>query len=133
MELLELMRFLAPGLSTVSDEDANRALALAASYRPQCLPQAKADEAQAWYAAWILSRRLASAPPAADDYEAQNIERLRAAGVKSEKEGDLQRTYSTASEMISYQTDPDGYLMQYQRLADLCKVGAITVGHIRHG
>lgn len=132
MELLDLLRFLAPGLQSVSDDDAERALTLAVPYRPSCLTAEKADEAQVWYAAWILSRRVASAPPAEDDYDGQNIARRRAQGVKSEKEGDLQRTYSTASEMISYQTDPDGYLMQYQRLADLCR-GGITVGHIRHG
>ena len=114
---VELLDFLAPAVAGLSTGDKQKALDIAAGYRPQCLPEAKQDEAQAWYAAWLLYGRLQQ--QAGQD---QGVTPLL--GVVSEKEGDLSRTYGRAAGA----EDPAGFFGQYKRLADLCGFGAITVG-----
>lgn len=46
--------FLAPAVASLPAPDKERALAMAADYRPACLPAKLQDEAQLWYAAWLL-------------------------------------------------------------------------------
>ena len=108
--------FLAPAVASMPTPDKERALAMAADYRPPCLPPRKQDEAQLWFAAWLLYgiKQQRSA-------EADGV--LARPGVVSEKEGDLQRTYGR----VEGAADPAGFHAQYERLARVCRVGAATV------
>lgn len=120
--LLELFRFYVPYFDAVQDTDVQRAIELSATYRPACLPAAKQDEAQIFFAAALLydlehQRRAVTAEPIPF-------------GVKSEKEGDLARTYGTASAAA---TDALGFFARYDALASLCRYGAITVGNRYRG
>lgn len=119
MSLLELFRFLMPYFAAVSDADVQKALDVAAEYRPACLSTAKQDEAQVYYAAWFLYQR---------QMQTAALQAPIPYGVKSEREGDVSRTYGTTDP----QADPFGWWDQYATLRDLCGGGAITVGH-RHG
>lgn len=122
MNLLELFRFMVPYFAALPDEQVQQALDLAAAYRPACLDTARQDQAQVYYAAWLLYQRdlqIKAALPGAP---------VAPFGVKSEKEGDLSRTYGNAEGS----DDPFGWWGEYSALADLCGGGAITVGH-RHG
>lgn len=114
---VELLDFLAPAVAGMSAEDKQKALDIAAGYRPTCLPEAKQDEAQAWYAAWLLYGRL-------QQLAGQEQGATPLPGVISEKEGDLSRTYGRADGA----EDPAGFFGHYDRLAKLCRAGAITVG-----
>lgn len=116
---IEDLDFIAPGVAGMAESDKTRALQMAAAYRPDCLTEAKQDEAQLWYAAWLLYSRLQQAADAAPV----------PAGVKSYKEGDLAIAYGSAAETA----DPMGYLGRWQVLNDLCGYGAITVGRPGHG
>lgn len=117
-ELLALFRFLVPLLAAVPDDLVIQALELAAAERPACLTAGKQDEAQVYYAAWILYGR---------QLQTQATEQAPIPlGVKSEKEGDLQRTYG----IVEGAADPFDYWGRFVRLAKLCGgAGAITVGH----
>lgn len=117
-ELLALFRFLVPYFASTPDADVEQALTLAEAQRPACLTAGKQDEAQIWYAAWILyGRQLQTATGGVAPIPV---------GVKSEKEGDLQRTYGTTDGAA----DPFGFGKSYNDLAALCGgFGAITVGH----
>lgn len=108
--------FLAPAVAGMLTSDKERALVMAADYRPPCLPEKKQDEAQLWYAAWLLYG-IKQQRAAEDDGV------LAKPGVVSEKEGDLQRTYG----QVAGAEDPAGFYGRYQRLARLCGVGAVTV------
>lgn len=108
--------FLAPAVASMPPDDKERALAMAADYRPACLPPKKQDEAQLWYAAWLLYRIKLQRQAEEDGV-------LPRPGVVSEKEGDLQRTYGR----VDGAEDPAGFFGQYERLARLCRVGAATV------
>lgn len=108
--------FLAPAVAGMPREDKERALAFAAGYRPSCLPEKKQDEAQLWYAAWLLYGIKMQRSAEADGV-------LARPGVVSEKEGDLQRTYGR----VEGADDPAGFLGHYQKLARVCAVGAATV------
>ena len=116
---IEDLDFIAPGVAALPDSDKTRALQMAAAYRPSCLAEAKQDEAQLWYAAWLLYGRLQHGAGAAPIPP----------GVKGWKEGDLAITYGSAAETA----DPMGYLGRWQVLNDLCGYGAITVGRAAHG
>lgn len=120
---IELLDFLAPAVADAAEADKNQALSMAAAYRPSCLPEAKQDEAQAWYAAWLLYQRM--------QQTADGGAVIRP-GVVSEKEGDLARTFGSTAGADGV-ADPLGFYGQYKRLADLCGYGAITVGRHRHG
>lgn len=113
---VEDLDFMAPAVASMKREDKERALAMAAEYRPACLPSKKQDEAQHWYAAWLLYRIKQQRSADADGV-------LARPGVVSEKEGDLQRTYGR----VDGADDAAGFYGQYERLARLCRVGAVTV------
>ncbi|MCP1404581.1 DUF4054 domain-containing protein [Achromobacter insolitus] len=108
--------FLAPAVASMPPDDKERALAMAVDYRPACLPPKKQDEAQLWYAAWLLYRIKLQRQAEEDGV-------LPRPGVVSEKEGDLQRTYGR----VDGAEDLAGFFGQYERLARLCRVGAATV------
>lgn len=114
---IELLDFLAPAVANAAPADKERALEMAAAYRPSCLPEAKKDEAQAWYAAWLLYQRIQQTAQAGT---------VIMPGVVSEKEGDLSRTFGSTAGADGV-VDPMGFFGQYKRLADLCGRGAITV------
>lgn len=113
---VEDLDFLAPAVASMPQGDKERALSMAAGYRPACLPESKQDEAQLWYAAWLLYGIKLQRAADADGVMARP-------GVVSEKEGDLQRTYGT----VEGAADPAGFYEKYERLARLCRVGATTV------
>lgn len=120
--VIEILDFLAPGLKSSPEEKAT-AIEMAEAYRPKCLVKAKADEAVALYAAWLLYGREQS-QAASDDGE------LVPVGVKSQTDGDLSRTYLTAAEAAGGIIDPAGYFGRYKALADICaRMGSITVGN----
>lgn len=119
-ELLALFRFLVPYFATVPDADVERALALAEPYRPACLTPEQQDEAQVYYAANLLYQRSLQLATGGSGQPAVPV------GVKSEKEGDLQRTYGAADGIDT--SDPFGWRAEYDRLAAACGGGAITVG-----
>lgn len=112
MELLDKLNLLAPKVAGMTDEEKQAALDFAASYRPTCLSAAKQDEAQIWYAAALLAAQ-------------QDAETRVPAGVTSETEGDLSRSYGdngVSTEKV--------YMDRYQKLAALCgQFGSITVSH----
>ncbi len=104
MTLLELLNFIAPGL-VATDNEKSLALEMAAPYRPWCLPDALQDEAQAFYAAWVLTLR------------AQNqAGGVREFGVVSESEGDLSKTYGDAGAVL----DSAGFKARFDALAKRC-------------
>lgn len=115
---VEDLDFLAPAVAGMSQSDKEKALEMAAAYRPACLPTAKQDEAQLLYAAWLLYGRLQ-----------QQDGEVVPAGVISEKEGDLQRTYGRNEATV----DPLGFYGRWKALNDLCGFGAITVGRSVNG
>lgn len=122
MTLLELFRFLVPYFAAVSDGDVTQALTLAEAYRPACLTAAQQDEAQVFYAAWLLYQRQLQT----DALAGGGV--MPMPGVTMEKEGDLQRQYGSAFNAA----DPFGWWDKYSAWAAVCGGGAITVGH-RHG
>lgn len=123
---LELLGFLAPAVAGVPDADKEAALALAASYRPWCLPEARQDEAQAWYAAWLLYGR---------SQQAATVQTIGVipAGIASEKEGDLARSYTHGGGSDGNLDDPMGFRARYERLAALCGFGAIVAARVPSG
>lgn len=121
MSLLELFRFLVPYFASLPDDEIQTALGLAEEFRPACLLTTQQDTAQVWYAAGLLYDRQLQAATAATG---QTIP----VGVKSEKEGDLQREYG----FIEGIEDSQGFWKRYLDLAKICGAGAITVGH-RYG
>ncbi|KUE88889.1 hypothetical protein ASL20_09700 [Cupriavidus necator] len=123
---IELLDFLAPAVAGVPQADKEKALAVASGYRPACLPEARQDEAQAWYAAWLLYQRQQQEAAAA-------TVGVIPAGIASEKEGDLARTFQATRSADDGVDDPMGFHAQYQRLADLCGYGAITVARQSYG
>lgn len=113
---VEDLDFLAPAVAGMPESDKLKALELAQSYRPACLPEARQDEAQVLYAAWLLYGRLQ-----------QQESGVVLSGVKSLKEGDLAVTYGTADET----SDPLGFYGRWKALNDLCGRGAILAGNWR--
>lgn len=95
------------------------ALATAFDHRPPCLPEAKANEAQAHYAAHILlSGNAARSNPSAP---------VPAGRVVEVKEGDVSVKYAEGAAGKS----PTGAVTPYEAykaLADLCGYGAIITG-----
>lgn len=109
--MINILSLIAPHLvAHFNDEQIAKTFEFAESYRPLCLPRNKQDEAVALYVAYLL----------ASQYEAENIP----AGLTSEKEGDLSRSFGDNGLSGS-----KSYLDRYNQLADVCKrIGAITVG-----
>lgn len=108
--------FLAPAVAGMPESDKLKALSTAAGYRPACLPEAKRDEAQLLYAAWLLYGRLQ-----------QQEGGVVPVGVVSEKEGDLQRTYGA----VANAQDPLGFYGRWKAFNDLCGRGAIIASNWR--
>lgn len=104
MTPLELLSFFAPNLDATED-DKWWAITIAESRRPWCLSEAQQNEAQALYAAWLLTLR------------AQNRESsVREIGVISEREGDLSKTYGSAVDSL----DVEGFKARYDAFARRC-------------
>lgn len=106
MTLLELLDFFAPSLE-VSVDDKQKALAIAESRRPWCLSEAQQDEAQALYAAWLLTLQAQN-----------NFTDVRELGVTSEREGDLSKTYGDVTDSL----DASGFKTRYDAYARRCAV-----------
>lgn len=106
MTPLELLNFFAPNVDATED-DKEKALAIAESRRPWCLSEEQQNEAQALYAAWLLTLK------------AQNSESsIREIGVVSEREGDLSKTYGSAADSL----DSEGFKARYDAFARRCTV-----------
>lgn len=123
-DLIKLLDFLAPGFAALPADEKAAALAIAAAYRPPCLTESKQDVAQVYYAAYLLYMRQVSQGGGTAPIPF---------GVKSEKEGDLARTYGNANGDGAAVSDPYGYYDQWKRLADICGTGAILVGNPGYG
>ena len=104
MTLAELLDFFAPAL-TATDQEKADALAMAESRRPWCLSESEQDEAQALYAAWLLTLKAQNA-----------VATVREVGVVSEKEGDLAKTYGKADDGL----DTGGFKARYDAMARRC-------------
>ena len=118
-DVIEILDFLAPGLTATPEEKAT-AISMAEAYRPACLTEKKADEAVAWYAAWLLYSRQQQ-KDAADNGEVVPL------GVKSQTDGDLSRTYFDGATGGGV-ADPAGFYARWAALNDICaRLGAITV------
>ncbi|GEM_PF-815360 len=121
----EILAFLAPGL-TATAEDRKTAISLAEAYRPGCLTQQKADEAVAWYAAWLLYGRQ-------QQQEALDAGEVVPLGVKSQTDGDLSRTYAEGAAGGAI-ADPLGFYARWESLNNICvRMGAITVSPVPMG
>jgi hypothetical protein len=119
-DVREILDFIAPGL-TASDEDKDTAIALAEAYRPKCLTEPKANEAVAWYAAWLLYGRQ-------QQQEAADSGEVVPMGVKSQTDGDLSRTYIDGAGSGAIR-DPAGFYARWLALDTICaRLGGITVG-----
>lgn len=105
----------APMLQTMDEAVLHDTLVASIDFAPSCLPEAKQKEAVYYYAAYLLSLR-----------QQAELVGVIPAGVTSEKEGDLSRSYGNNG---SNSADPYGFLARYEKLNNVCKrVGAITVG-----
>lgn len=113
MSAATLLTFFYPMSQKMDTEQVALALSLAEDYRPQCLPEEKQMEAVAWYAAYLLAQSLES--------------EVNLAGLRREREGDLEREYFSNSESGS---NAQRFLANFNALNDLClRLGAITVGN----
>jgi hypothetical protein len=116
-ELIALFRFRIGYFAAITDEELSAAFTFAESERLDCLTAAGQAEAMVYYVAAAL-------------YEKELQRQARCAalpfGVKSEKEGDLARTYDSTAGTA----DPFGWRARYDGFARMCAGGgAITVGH----
>lgn len=118
---VENLSWLAPGLANVSDEDKQKALDFAASFRPSCLDDEQQDLAQLYYAIWFLYDRQAQI-----DGANSGIPVIQ--GVKSIKEGDVQYTFGYDGAVVF---DPYGFYSKWKALNDMCGYGAIVAGNWR--
>ncbi|WP_237173036.1 DUF4054 domain-containing protein [Paracandidimonas lactea] len=116
---VEDLDFMAPAVAGMPLADKQKALTFAEAYRPACLSEAKQDEAQLLYAAWLLYGRLR-----------QQEGGVIPAGVKSLKEGDVAVTYGSGADGGDL-TDPLGFYGRWNKLNRLCGVGAITASNWR--
>lgn len=114
MTLPELVRWLAPEIRDVPDDDINNALVLAEDYRPRRLKRTKADQAVAWYAAYLISLREHALPK--QDGVAEAAIGMQRAGIKSEQIADDRRDFVSGAEAEALQADPLGYLARYNAI-----------------
>lgn len=131
LTLLQRFRLLIPPYpkGVFSDEEVQEMLDIANTddYRPSCLSQTKQDEAVILYAAYLLSLR-----EAANDAKLQDVAWRRRAGIASEREGDLSKSYVKGSDSLALDSDPRGYLARWQELWGACRRlqgGSIFVGN----
>lgn len=104
MTPLEILAFELPG-DQYTEEDRQKALDMSASRRPWCLDEDEQNQAQALYAAWRLVMRAGLDGVAAPE-----------AGIKSESEGDVSKTYGSGAETL----DAFGFKSRYDELARRC-------------
>lgn len=123
MSASDLLKLLAPVVSDMDGQTKSDALNLAAEYRPACLPEAKQDEAQALYAAWLLYgiKQQEAAPYVAP------------VGAVSIKEDRLSVTFASGADKTGVD-DPMGFYARWKALNNLCRAGGIIAGnHYDHG
>jgi hypothetical protein len=113
------LNFLAPALANVPEDEKQQALDMATAYRPACLTPAKQDEAQVWYAAWLLYDRLLQTQEIAPG--------ISFTGVTSMREGDVQIAWGKGQARTDGISDPLGFYGRWEQLNKLCGYGAITV------
>lgn len=111
--MIEKLRLLCPYAASADDALLEKMLTLAAEFAPPCLSDKLKERAVLYYAGYLAVNALAVVAQGAV---------VVPVGVVSEREGDLSRSYGDHGV-----SDPCGYLAQYQKLADLCKRGAIIV------
>lgn len=106
----------APMLQGIDRAVLHDTLVASVDFAPACLPEAKQKEAVYYYAAYLLSLK-----------QQADVVGVIPAGVVSEKEGDLSRSYGNNGNSSA---DPYGFLARYEKLNNICKrIGAITVGN----
>lgn len=115
LTLLRRFRLLAPAFKGAPDSKVQDMLEVAEEYRPSCLAKQKQDEAVVFYAAYLLSLE-----EYANNELAQDAAEFRRAGITSEKEGDLSRSYAKLSEGF-LEEDPQGFYARWKALNDICK------------
>lgn len=128
MTLLERFRLLVPAYQSVfGDSEVQSMLAIADSpeYRPSCLVESKQEEAVVLYAAYLLSLKEAGF-----DQDMQEAAWFRRAGITTEREGDLTRSYSKREEGETLDSDPRGFYARWKKLNRVCRrlEGSIGVG-----
>jgi hypothetical protein len=116
--LIDKLRLLCPYVAAADDALLEKMLILAAEFAPPCLSDKLKERAVLFYAGYLAVNALSAAAQGAV---------VVPVGVVSEREGDLSRSYGNNG------GDPCGYLAQYQKLADLCKRGAIIVSQYGGG
>lgn len=105
-----------PGLAEAAGDAATAwAISVAEAYRPGCLPTDRQDLAQAYYAAFLLMGRTASAQTVAGQPSRPSL-------ILEEKEGDNSVKYADPGVAGGYPTAYEAW----KRLSDICSRGAIT-------
>lgn len=117
---IEDLDFIAPGLAGVPPEAKEKAIARAAAYRPGCLPEDMQDEAQLYYAAWLLFDRERQLAVASSGAGAVGY------GAKSIKEGDVAIEFFARADGSAV-LDPQGFYQRWSDLNAICAMGSITV------
>ena len=118
MTAIEWLNFVYPASVTADPTQVTTALTLAADYRPSCLPEARQDEAQALYAAYLLEDVAARSSGGYVGGYAGPIVR--------EKEGQLERQYADTTGNTNFNTRDTTYYGRWKELNDLCGFGAIV-------
>ena len=118
MTPLEFLRFIYPSTDSLDPVQVETALAIAADYRPYCLPEARQDEAQALYAAYLLEDIAARSSGGYVGGYAGPIVR--------EKEGQLERQYADTTSNDNFNTRDATFYGRWKELNDLCGIGAIV-------
>lgn len=112
MSAYSLLNLFYPLSQQMPEDMVNKALSVADNERPDCLSDEKQDEAVAWYAAYLLAQSIESG--------------VNAAGLRREREGDLEREYFSGSDKGG---NAERFLAKYNELNNICvRLGAITVG-----
>lgn len=101
--MITQLDLLCPGVKSASATEKQAALDYAVRKRPSCLSADEQDEAQVYYAGYLLVKGLSQS-------------NVTPAGVTSEREGDLSRSYGDSG----LGDDPLGYLQNYQKLRAKC-------------
>lgn len=118
MSVADLLDFLAPGVAGMDPATKAQAVAIAETYRPACLPEAKQDEAVALYAAWLLT--------GIKDQSGGGGISVPAGATKIE-EGDLSISFGAGGNNGTV-PDAGGFYARFKALADLCGKGSIMAG-----
>lgn len=108
MSAYSLLNLFYPLSQQMPEDMVNKALSVADNKRPDD----KQDEAVAWYAAYLLAQSIESG--------------VNAAGLRREREGDLEREYFSGGDKGG---NAERFLAKYNELNNICvRLGAITVG-----